>query len=40
MIILIVALTLLCIIGSIYEMRNETEDDKKKKIWLFEHGLY
>lgn len=36
----IVVLTLLGTIGSIYEMRNETEEDKKKKMWLFEHGLY
>lgn len=28
------------LIGWIYEIRNETEEDKKKKIWLFEHGLY
>ena len=40
MTILIAILTLLVIIGSIYEIRNETEDDKKKKTWLFEHGLY
>jgi len=40
MIILIAVLTLLGIISSIYEIRNETEDDKKKKKWLFEHGLY
>lgn len=35
--------TILLILGTvaeIYEIRNETEEDKKKKIWLFEHGLY
>ena len=40
MIALLVILLLLGIISSIYEIRNKTEDDKKKKIWLFDHGFY
>ena len=35
--------TILLILGTvaeIYEIKNETKEDKKKKIWLFEHGLY
>lgn len=30
----------LCIIGEIYEIRNEDDEDRKKKLWLFNHGLY
>ena len=30
----------LCIIGEIYEIRNEDDEDKKKKLWLFSHDLY
>ena len=40
MTILLVSLLLLGFVGWIYEIRNETEEDKKKKLWLFEHGLY
>ena len=39
-VILFVILFVPGLIGWIYEIRNETEEDKKKKIWLFEHGLY
>jgi len=31
---------LLCIIGEIYELRTENKEDRKKKLWLFNHGLY
>ena len=24
----------------LYEIRNESEEDKAKKAWLFNHGLY
>lgn len=27
-------------IGEIYEIRNEDDEDRKKKLWLFNHGLY
>ncbi len=37
---LMIILMLLSVIGWIYEMLTETEDDKKKKMWLFDHGLY
>lgn len=30
----------LCVVGEIYEIRNENDEDKKKKLWLFNHGLY
>jgi Na+/proline symporter len=38
--ILMIILVLLGVIGWIYEIRNETEEDRIKKKWLFEHGLY
>lgn len=38
--IIMIILLLLSIIGWVYEIRNETEEDRVKKIWLFEHGLY
>jgi hypothetical protein len=38
--IIITALLILGTVAEIYEIKNETEEDKKKKIWLFEHGLY
>ncbi len=40
MIILFVSLLSLAFVGWIYEIRNEDEEDKKKKLWLFNHGLY
>lgn len=40
MTILLVSLLLLGFVGWIYEIRNETEEDKKKKLWLFKHGFY
>ena len=30
----------LCLAGEIYEIRTEDDEDKKKKLWLFNHGLY
>ena len=30
----------LCIVGEIYEIRIEDDEDRKKKAWLFSHGLY
>ena len=30
----------LCVVGEIYEIRNEDDGDRKKKLWLFNHGLY
>ncbi len=39
-VILMIILMLLSVMGWIYEMRTETEDDKKKKMWLFDHDLY
>lgn len=33
-------LFLLCIVGESYEIRNEDDEDRKKKSWLFNHGLY
>ena len=24
----------------IYELQTESEEDKRKKTWLFDHGLY
>ena len=38
--ILIVAVFLLCVVGHIYELRHETEEDKRKKMWMFDHGFY
>lgn len=38
--ILMIILTLLGIIGWVYEIRNETEEDRIKKMWLFDHNLY
>lgn len=29
-----------CVVGEIYEIRNEDDGDRKKKLWLFNHGLY
>ena len=40
MIILLVSLLLLGFIGWIYEIRNEDDEDKRKKLWLFNHGFY
>jgi len=39
-VILMIILTLLSVIGWVYEIRNETEEDKIEKMWLFDHGLY
>ena len=36
----VLILTSLGLLGWIYEIRNETEEDKQKKLSLFEHGLY
>ena len=30
----------LCVAGEIYEICNEDDEDRKKKAWLFNHGLY
>lgn len=30
-------LSILGTVAEIYEIKNETKEDKKKKIWLFEH---
>ena len=30
----------LCIVGEIYEIRNEDDEDRRKKAWLFDHDLY
>ena len=38
--ILMIILTLLGIIGWAYEIRNETEEDRIKRMWLFDHHLY
>lgn len=38
--ILIITLSVLNFIGWIYEFRNESEEEKRKKVWLFESGLY
>ena len=38
MIILLVSL-LFGFVGWIYEIRNEDEEDRRKKIWLFNHGF-
>ena len=33
-------LFLLCIVGEIYEIRNEDDEDRRKKVWLFDRGFY
>ena len=30
----------LCVVGEIYEIQNEDDKDRKKKLWLFNHDLY
>ena len=35
-----VILFTLGLIGWIYEIRTETEEDKRKKMWLFTRSLY
>ena len=39
-VIIMIILLLLSIIEWVYEIRNETEEDRAKKMWLFDHGLY
>lgn len=38
--ILVVAIFILCVVGHVYEIRHETEEDKRKKMWMFDHGFY
>lgn len=38
--ILVVAVFILCVVGHVYEICHETEEDKRKKMWMFDHGFY
>ena len=38
--ILIWSVVFLCVVCHVYELRHETEEDKRKKMWMFDHGFY
>lgn len=38
--ILVIAVFVLGVVAHIYELRHETEEDKRKKRWMFDRGFY